>query len=169
MLSFDLGTLAANAARVDDLLAPDDDVWVEGDAAPGEPLHITGRLSAAGQGRFYFSGHVEGRARGACRRCLDDVAVAVKDDAHFVFAEVGDEEADDPDVFRFDPRTRTLDLRPALREHWLLTTPAYLLCRDDCKGLCPRCGANLNEGPCGCAQAVDHRWDALRSIGDARR
>ncbi|MEA4815138.1 MAG: DUF177 domain-containing protein [Oscillospiraceae bacterium] len=39
-----------------------------------------------------------------------------------------------------------------------------MLCSPDCKGLCPRCGANLNLGPCGCKKETDSRWSALDSL-----
>jgi uncharacterized protein len=55
-----------------------------------------------------------------------------------------------------------LDLRPSIRENWLLTVPAYVQCREDCKGLCPTCGTNLNESTCNCTVTKsDSRWDAL--------
>ena len=97
-----------------------------------------------------------------CRRCLTDVTEEVNDELHAVFAPAGDDEVDDPDVFEFDPGGRELDLRPAVRESWLLAVPAFAECREDCKGLCPSCGADLNEGECACEPARDSRWDALR-------
>jgi uncharacterized protein len=52
-----------------------------------------------------------------------------------------------------------------LRENLLLSLPLQPLCRDDCRGLCPRCGANLNQGPCGCEPPpADPRMDALRKL-----
>ena len=77
----------------------------------------------------------------------------MSDEAHIIFAESGDEETDDPDVYRIDPKERELDLRPALREEWILAAPTFGLCRDDCKGLCPRCGTDLNAGPHDCDRA----------------
>lgn len=165
MLSFDIRSLDAAAIPVDDELAADDAVWEEGDPAPSGPVRVTGRLSAAGAGRVYFSGHVEGVVAGECRRCLTDLVMPVRDDMHVVFAEPGDETADDPDVYVFDPQAAELDLRPAVREQWLLSVPAYAQCRDDCKGLCLTCGADLNAGACECAPAsADRRWDALRKV-----
>ena len=56
-------------------------------------------------------------------------------------------------------------LEDALREQVLLATPVRALCRDDCKGLCPHCGRNLNVEQCNCEQHVsDPRWDALSDI-----
>ena len=92
----------------------------------------------------------------------------MSDEAHLIFADVGDEETEDSDVYPLDPKDRDLDLRPALREEWLLAAPTFGLCRPDCKGLCPRCGADLNAGPheCGTGES-DPRWDALRKLGQS--
>ncbi|HET6915863.1 MAG TPA: DUF177 domain-containing protein [Acidimicrobiales bacterium] len=55
-----------------------------------------------------------------------------------------------------------LDLQPLVRDALLLDLPLAPLCREDCKGLCPTCGADLNDGPCSCARApADPRWAAL--------
>ena len=161
MLSFDLQSLRTKAAQVSGELSPDDPVWREGDVRPTSPVRVSGRLSSAGPDRFYWHGQIEGESVLPCRRCLADAKVTVREEAHVIFSEAGDRE-DDPDVFELDPGMRELDLRPAVRELWLLHAPAYVLCRDDCKGLCPTCGADLNAGPCGCPQQTDSRWDALR-------
>ena len=164
MLCFDIRSLDSQAIQVDDALAADDGVWEEGDRHPDGDVHVVGRLSSAGLGRWYFSGQLDGQVRGACRRCLNEATAPVTDEAHFIFADSGAEEAEDPDVYTIDPRAATLDLRPAVREQWLLSAPASVLCREDCKGLCPICGTDLNEGQCACVPVTDHRWDALRTI-----
>lgn len=167
MLSFDICALEAQAAAVDGELAADDDVWQGGDPLPQAPIRVTGRLSSAGPDRFYFSGRIEGTAQGECRRCLTDVTTPVVLVSHLVFsAAAADGEDDESDAYTFDPAALVVDLRPAVREEWLLHVPAFPLCRDDCAGLCPRCGADRNlpadAGGCGCAPAADPRWDALR-------
>jgi uncharacterized protein len=154
MLVFDLRTLASAAAQVDGSVAVDDPVWQERDSRPADAVHVTGRLSAAGPERFYFSGHLNGVAKGECRRCLTDVRTPVSEDMHAIFAEAGSDDLDDPDVFVFDPRTNVLDLRAAVREQWLLGVPPFVQCRDECKGLCPTCGADLNAGACACEPAI---------------
>lgn len=169
MLVFDLRDLAVSAATVDDALPSTDAVWEGADYKPADGVRVTGRLSTAGPGRFYFSGQIAGVALGECRRCLKDVETAVRERVQFLFAQTGEESTDDPDVYGFDPRTHELDLRPAIREQWLLVTPAFAQCRDDCAGLCRACGADLNLGPCGCTSPADERWAALRhatSTGD---
>lgn len=168
MLSFDIRALREQAVSVDADLPASDPVWQEGDPVPaGDGVHVTGRLSAAGPGRFYWHARISGEVAGLCRRCLTDATAPVQDEAHFIFADDAGDEADDPDVFVIDPGAHELDLRPVVREQWLLAAPAYLECRKECKGLCPRCGADLNTSPCDCPPATDARWDALRAPGEA--
>jgi uncharacterized protein len=162
MLSFDRSSLETKAVRVDGRLAFDDPVWLEHDARPLDGLIVTGRLSSAGEGRFYFSGRMSGEVEAECRRCLEPARAAVEEELHLLFADGLDEEADESDVYLLEPRARTVDLRPALREQWLLAVPGFALCREDCRGLCPRCGANLNDGPCDCEPEIDRRWAALK-------
>jgi uncharacterized protein len=167
MLSFDIQSLAREAATVDAVLPTDDAVWMDDDRRPvGEGLRVTGRLSSAGSGRYYFSGHLSGATQQDCRRCLVPVVQSVEADVHALFAETGELD-DDPDVFPIEGRDDEIDLRPAMREQWLLEAPAFLECKPDCKGLCKKCGADLNAGACGCAPDVDDRWEALRKLRDA--
>ena len=164
MLSFDIRDLESQAVVVDGTLGADDPIWESGDPLPSGVIRVAGRLSAAGAGRFYWHGRIAGSVVLPCTRCLTDTSVPVKDEAHLIFAVAGDEEADDADVYTFGPRDKNLDLRPAVRELWLLNAPAYALCRDDCKGICPTCGADLNSGACECPPTGDSRWDALRKL-----
>ncbi len=168
MLSFDIRSLESKAVQVDDDLAADDPVWAGDDTRPLDGVHVEGRLSAAGEERFYFSGSLSGVVKLDCRRCLADVTTDVSGEVHFLFAPAGDETAaDDPDVFTYDAGARELDLRPAVREAWLLEAPSLVLCRPDCKGLCPSCGTDLNTDQCECGAAKnDSRWEALRHARD---
>lgn len=168
MLSFDIRTLAREAATVDDVIAADDAVWLDDDSRPSsEGIRVTGRLSQAGSDRYYFSGHLSGVTQQDCRRCLTPTEATVDADVHVLFAETG-EDVDDPDVYPVGgDRRDEIDLLPALREQWLLEVPAFLVCRPDCKGLCPKCGADLNAGTCDCTPESDARWEALRKLRDA--
>jgi len=152
MLSFAIRTLAEGAIKVDDDLPSDDAVWMEGDGLPVSAVRVTGRLSEAGSGRYYFSGALKGIATGECRRCLVPVESPVTAEVHLLYADADDENADEPDVYPLSDSGRMLDLRPAIREQWLLEAPALPLCRPDCKGFCTTCGADLNAGPCACAR-----------------
>lgn len=73
-------------------------------------------------------------------------------------------EPDEPTPFRIDEHHH-LDLAEAVRQAAVLAEPMQPLCRPDCQGLCPGCGADRNEGACGCAARLpDERWQALRGL-----
>lgn len=71
--------------------------------------------------------------------------------------------APDDEAFRIDERF-DLDLREALRQYILISEPVKPLCNPDCAGLCPVCGADLNEGPHECEQPADERWSLLAGL-----
>jgi uncharacterized protein len=74
-------------------------------------------------------------------------------------------EAEDAEIYPLPAKGNELDLIPALREHLMLAVPEFAICSDTCKGLCPTCGANLNETTCSCEpQTVDNRWAALLQL-----
>jgi uncharacterized protein len=58
----------------------------------------------------------------------------------------------------------SVDLTPETRESILLAFPTYPVCRADCKGLCPQCGANRNKAPCQCRPSTDDRWGGLDKL-----
>ena len=101
---------------------------------------------------------------GVCRRCLVDTSGVQVSDVHELYQTV----VTDPDAFEI--AGGQLDLRAVVRELVLLDAPSTPLCRPDCAGLCLSCGANLNDGPCGCsAPPADPRWsalDSLKGLGD---
>jgi uncharacterized protein len=169
MLSFDIRSLEHHGVAVDATLAPDDTIWQDDDPRPSGPLHVTGRLSTAGAGRFYWHGRIEGDVVMPCRRCLNDATSHVAAEEHVIFVDADDDEADNPDVYTLDARADEIDLRRAIREQWLLAVPAFVLCEETCKGVCPTCGTDLNTGECECppSVSVDSRWDPLRSLTTA--
>ncbi len=128
-----------------------------------EPLRVRGRFSGAGEGRYYWRATVETAVREPCRRCLVPVQVPVSLSLGLVFS-AGDDTPDGEGCYVIPPRTQLLDLTAAVREEFQLALPQFVECRPDCQGLCARCGADLNDGPCGCPPGTDSRWDALRAL-----
>ena len=108
---------------------------------------------------------------GRCSRCLTDISYPLtltfqEEYLPTVDASTGESLPlpDDPDAFLIDSH-QVLDLTEAVRQYWLTTEPMQPLCRPDCLGLCPHCGYNLNQGPCGCHdQETDARWAALAEL-----
>lgn len=101
------------------------------------------------------SGTVEADAKTSCARCLEDVELSLfgEIEGYFLIGEDSEAPEDmDDDEFDVLPDDHYLDLRPLIEAALLLDIPLIPLCDDACKGLCPTCGANLNEGQCSCAQ-----------------
>jgi uncharacterized protein len=110
------------------------------------------------------------RLVGECARCLTEAELAISDDLMYLYFPRGldlgkDTELASDDGFmpvEVDAWGRTLNLADQVWESLLMLLPARLLCREDCAGLCPTCGADLNEGPCSCAKERDPRLNVLR-------
>ena len=99
------------------------------------------------------AGEVGGRARGTCSRCLEEfeIDLAGEVEGYFLIEEGAEPPEDlDGDEFQTLGRDHVIDLEPLLSAGLLLELPLKPLCSPECKGLCFTCGANLNEGPCGC-------------------
>ncbi len=118
------------------------------------PVDISGRLSRAGEDAFLWQARVDGQVHGACRRCLTDVVTPFDLQLSVLFS-ADPETAEDPAVYPLDPPVLRVDLRPAVREELALAVTAYPLCREDCAGLCPRCGGDLNAGACVCGTTAE--------------
>jgi uncharacterized protein len=69
------------------------------------------------------------------------------------------------EVQYLSPDMNILDLGEDVRQFLILAVPQKLLCRDDCKGLCPECGVNRNKVQCECTtQEIDSRWEGLKKM-----
>jgi uncharacterized protein len=106
-----------------------------------------------------------------CARCLDPVRHPLGGDFDLLFRPLGadagpaDRALGAPDTEIGYYQGEGLVLEDVLREQVLLSLPARTLCRQDCKGLCPRCGRNLNNEPCVCEDhPSDPRWSALSDL-----
>jgi len=163
MLRIDLAAVREGPVAIADQVAPDDPLVKATGLALAAPLEVSGRISTAGEDKFYWQARLETVVRGECRRCLAPVAVPVAQSLGLVFVTEGRSEGAE-ECYLVPRRAAAIDLTEAVREELLLAVPQYVVCRDDCRGLCPRCGADLNAGPCGCAPETDPRWAALTKL-----
>src|SRR5579862_3061454 len=164
MLKIDLRELARGPVDTVGELAGSDPLLAGLDVAVAGPVRVRGRLQATGDGRFYWHGTVSARIEEECRRCLAPVTVDVEADVGALFCR--DPEAlDDPDCYVLEPGATSIELAPAIREELILAIPGYVVCREDCRGLCPQCGRDLNTGPCGCLPATTS-WRPLAALKD---
>ena len=136
------------------------DLTTSGASVPaGGRVHVGTELESVPEG-IVATGTVSAPWTAQCRRCLTgvagDLAVAVRE----VFEDQPDEAAGILPIVDMH-----IDLEPPVRDAVLLHLPLAPLCRDDCQGLCATCGADLNEGDCGCEPEVgDPRWAALNEL-----
>ncbi len=163
MLRIDLAAAREGPVETSATIAKDDPLIVGSGLTLATPLAVTGRFTTAGAGRYYWQAKLATVVRSECRRCLAPVDVPLSQSLGLVF--VGEEDAArDEDSYLVPRRASTLDLADAVREELLLAVPQFVECRQDCRGLCPRCGADLNAGPCGCQREIDPRWEALTKL-----
>ncbi len=153
----------------------------------GEDLQQVGMLNTAGRAQLVeeqhgkhqivkdirIDGSLDTQVQLPCARCLEPVVQDVKHKFDLLYrplgADAGREElsvtAAEAEVSYY--QGEGLLLEDVLQEQVLLALPLKAICRDDCRGLCPHCGKNLNVEQCDCAEpADDPRWQALKDIRD---
>ncbi len=134
----------------------------------GFKLVSAGKLSAEFKkvsGRIHLKGSLDVEVSAPCKRCVKDVTVKLPlrfqlrmvteehpreegaEDDDLGAPEAGSFDLDAVDAEPFDGKT--IDLDPIVREQVLLALPVSVLCKEDCRGLCPTCGQDLNEKECG--------------------
>jgi uncharacterized protein len=122
-------------------------------------------LSSVGGG-VEANGSVRAEWQAACRRCLRPLGGVLRTDVREVYRPHA---GGDDDEETYPLGSEHLDLEPLARDALLLALPLAPLCREDCAGLCPTCGADLADGPCGCAApGADPRWAALDVLRSER-
>lgn len=103
----------------------------------------------------------------ACDRCISLFKEELTPTYRMYYAYEGAEtgQIDPAELQPLLPGQAFIDLADDVRQMLLLAIPLKLLCKESCRGLCPSCGKNLNEGACACAEEdIDPRWEALRKL-----
>ena len=128
-----------------------------------QPLSWNVMVSNTGEA-LLVSGTVTGTGTTACGRCLEDVEVDIEGEVegYFLLQEPDPEDIDeDTEDFEVLGEDHTIDLAPLLVAAIMVDVPLMPLCREDCAGLCPDCGANLNEEHCDCASTREEANEAF--------
>jgi len=127
----------------------------------GTPVEVDVELESLSDG-IVVTGVLRSAWRGECRRCLGPAEGPLEVDVRELYRR---HPKPDDDAYEFDGEV--LDLRPLVQEALALDLPLAPLCRPDCAGLCPQCGANRNETDCGHRpDTTDPRWAALDALRD---
>ena len=150
--------------QIDDLLLDGEEVRLV------EPAEVRGRVRRKGK-EVELRGKLDAKLEAPCDRCLQPVEIPISAEftERFVRAvswaaeEQYELHEDDLNLAVFDGEGIELD--DLVREEILLAVPAAVLCREDCKGLCPICGVDRNLNDCHCeSNEVDSRWQKLKEL-----
>ena len=159
----DLRRLEQAPAEVSGALSADDPVWEGVGFKLATELTVRATAEGSSTRGVWVRGSFLGRILTQCRRCLEALEVEVADELAVFFDPEATTVDEDMMLYVLDPGCDELDLRPVVRERVILAVPDYPICGEGCRGLCPRCGINLNERQCDCADAEpDPRWAPLQ-------
>jgi len=167
MLHLSLAAVDRGDAHLREQVPPDHPMWEGTGVELARPLEVDLKATEVGDS-VLVRGTLATTVRQACRRCLEPVEQEVNEHVDLLFASPVDDEdnvADDGEVYPLPARGDDVDLTDAVREQVLLQVPQFTLCREECRGLCPQCGTDLNEGACECVpEQGSSPWDALKNV-----
>jgi uncharacterized protein len=182
MLLIDIPRIPPEGLEIDEALEPAA-VHLDGDEElslrPGGRLR--GHVELVDGATLHVRGRLDAAVEIDCARCLERYGVELRQELDLFYlpraaeqpeAEEEEVELSDRDVVVGYYEGDHLDLGEVVREQVLLGLPLKPLCREDCRGLCPRCGKNRNAGPCGCTpeeEPGDSRLEPLRRLIDKKR
>jgi uncharacterized protein len=141
-----------------------------------DPIHLDLEVQKAGEDKFRLLGHVRTTLEVPCSRCLEPFRIPV--DMPFDLSYVPQEDQDahaereiqENDLSTSYYRGESIDLGDLLREQFYLALPMKPLHDEECRGLCPHCGTNLNRDTCDCkANWEDPRLAALKTLLDEKK
>jgi len=139
------------------------------------PLNVEARGNWS-KPAFYVEIAVESKIEVPCRRCLDPAMVAINGNFSYLYslspAEGSSERSyghGDDSYVCIKSWGKYLDIASQVWDALILSLPNDVLCKDDCRGLCPVCGTNLNRGSCNCSRnETDPRMEVLKDIEDVK-
>ena len=123
--------------------------------------HAVGRI-ANEAGVLRLTGEMTAELECICDRCGAPFESTKVTELHATI--VDEDDGENPELFLLEGTE--VDLGEILITNFVLDMETKFLCREDCKGLCPKCGKNLNLGPCGCGKELDPRFAVLEQLLD---
>ena len=166
MLRLDLARLhREGSVKLDARLPATSAFWEESGVKWDRPVEVKLTASLAGSREIVIRGHLNGRLKQECKRCLEPVGSAMEHELTLVFVSADEEGAEEDDGVHLYGQGTEIDLTNAVHEEVVFAVDPYVICRSDCEGLCSHCGINKNKQKCDCTEDhTDPRWQALRVL-----
>lgn len=165
----DLASVGKNPKPIELAFGPEEINLDEGTRLTTKAV-FTGDISRDGS-KTHVRGYIEAEVETDCFRCLDPVPKAIDIEFEDIFVDAVDEPKDDEIELGEDELDISLitgdeiDMADVVREQVILATTETVYCKEDCKGLCPKCGGNRNLIDCKCDDnEIDPRWSALKNL-----
>lgn len=170
---FDVSELTPEGAVLDHMVEIPPFPWEGGEVVRCDPAHLAGRIRLTRRG-YEFRGAFTTVAHLTCARCLRPCECPLKadfrlflvpgksPDEEIEFETIPEDDAAAVDVYPLE--SKVVDLSALLREQVDLVLPLRVVCRENCPGLCPGCGVDLNSEPCRCPPKTDDRWGDLLKL-----
>jgi len=134
------------------------------------PAAVNGEVRLSGN-EVFVNGHIDTRAQVECDRCLKPVELPINVDFTLEYISGSEYESSQTAALTEDEMSvsvfagEAIDNDEIVKEQVLLAVPTRMLCREDCKGICPDCGIDRNTGECDCVtNEIDPRWAALKNL-----
>ena len=169
-MRFELSSLEGNSGKFAHDYQPGELILHDERVLLGQPPRVVGRIFRTG-GQLFVEGQLTVMAQMECDRCLKPITLPVTNQFSLEYVTTEDYQAlqavelleEDLALSVFDGEG--IDIDEVVREQLLLAVPSHVLCGEDCKGLCPICGADKNLVDCGCkGSEVDPRWRGLENL-----
>ena len=165
----DLASVGTNAKQIELAFEPEDIDLNEGTRLTTN-VAFTGDISRDGS-KTHVRGRIEAGVETDCVRCLEAVAKTIDVQFEDIFVDAAEEPKVDEIELGEDELDESLitsneiDMAEVVREHLILAMTETVYCKEDCKGLCPKCGGNRNLIDCRCEDnEIDPRWAALKNL-----
>jgi len=146
---------AGTSVELNQTIRPEAFVLLREDLSITAPVEFEGQLLHTGHGILVLTGTIKAILTGTCARCLQPVPLTMETSLQETFKPMSDQtdgDADDLEVV-YGYMGQDLDISQALIDNLIPMLPARLICREECAGFCPICGADRNTSPCDCLES----------------
>lgn len=161
--------MKVNIQRISEGIHEISEVISTEDLRPSPEFKVTNQILISGavdrfEDSFRVKLNIKADLLEQCDRCLTEYKSHFEESGEQIY-QLGKGEYEDDDIEVLPENTKELDLSKLINEVFLINRPIQKTCKEDCRGLCPDCGVNLNDSTCNCKnERIDPRLEKLKSL-----